>query len=196
MMAIVTGLGNRLEAQVVNGDFSAGLANWTVLQLPSGLVVGGSLTSIDIDGRPLGLTDAYYCQPGTFDNERALQQTVFLTEDITYDFGADLAEESGSNNGDGGTISVYLDSTLVTSYAFGFVPWHVKEYATLSGTYTPATTGMETLSITFTRPWEAAPDTPYDYIDNIQLTAVPEPNCWMLALAGLCLVAVKVKQNR
>ena len=196
IVAAVTGLSNHLEAQVLNGDFSAGLANWTVLQLPDGLVVGGSLTSIDIDGRPLGLTVAYYCQPGINGNERALQQTVFLTEGITYDFGANLAEESGSNNGDGGTISVYLDSTLVTSYAFGDVPWHVKEYANLSGTYTPATTGIETLSITFTRPWWPAPDTPYDYIDNIQLTAVPEPSCWVLALAGVCIVAINAKQNR
>jgi hypothetical protein len=172
IVMIVAGSGSRLGGQVVNGDFSAGLSNWTVLRLPDGLPVGGSLTSVDIDGRPLRFSHAYYCQPG-FLIGRALQQTVLLTKDVTYDFRADLAEESGSNNGDGGTLSVYLDSTLVTSYAFGYVPWHVLEYTNLVGTYTPATTGTQTLAITFTRPWEIAPDTPYDYIDNIQLTAEP-----------------------
>lgn len=191
ILATITRLSSPLEAQVMNGDFSAGLANWTVLQLPSGLVVGGSLTSVDIDGLPLRLSNAYYCQPGNNGWDRALQQGVFLTEGSTYDFRADLAMESGSNNGDGGTITIYLDSVIVASYAFGSVPWHVKEYATLSGTYTPPTTGNETLSITFTRSGEGAPDTPYDYIDNIQLIVVPEPSSLVLALAGLCVVTLR-----
>jgi len=194
-VATLAGLSSRLQGQVINGDFSAGLANWTILRIPSGQVTGGSLTSVDIDGFPLGLSNAYYCQPGAFDG-RALQQTLFLAEGTTYDFRADLAMESGSNNADGGTVSVYLNSTLVGSYAFGFAPFHVKQYATLSGTYTAPTTENETLSITFTRSYGAAPDSPFDYIDNIQLSVVPEPSCLALAVSGLCIVALRKRVPR
>jgi hypothetical protein len=168
---------NRTEAQVANGDFSAGLTNWTVLQLPDNVPVEGSLTSVDINGNPLRFANEYYCAPGNQGAARALQQTVYLTAGISYDFYADLTEISASDN-TGGRVSVYLDSTLIAStllgsYGSGNDYPNVLYYATLVGSYIPTNTGTEILSITFTRPFEAAYQTPVDYIDNIQLTAEP-----------------------
>jgi hypothetical protein len=186
---------NSVDAQILNGDFSSGVTNWTVLQEPSGTVVGGSIASIDIDGPGLlGVSDAYYCQPGIGD-QRSLQQSIFLLQGMSYNFKADLAMEPNSNNADGGTVQVFVGPTLITSFSFGTTTYGVNEYANLSATYVPALSGVQTLAINFARGYYAGGGTPLDFIDNVQLAPVPEPGVGTLTLGALVLLALVTKRT-
>jgi len=186
-----------LFAQVSNGDFSSGLGGWTVV-LPSSnqLTPDRGVESIDIDGSgSLGVSSAFYANVG-YDSLLNLEQVVSLSAGISYNFRADLAMTTPSVNADGGTISVFIGPTLLQSYSFGDTVVGVNEYARISSTYLSPVTGSSTLSIHFSRNYGAGIfSTPTDYVDNIQLTPVPEPGTFVLVFCGLSLLALIHRRN-
>jgi len=184
---------NSSIAQVYNGDFSLGLNGWTLYLPPGSNPLGPDyqVASIDIDGSgPLSVSEAFHVNVGS-DALLDLQQGVFLTAGTTYNFFANLAMTPPSDNADGGTISVFVGPTGIASYSFGSTTVGVTEYATISGTYQPAFTGAQTLSINFSRGYGIGNgwQTPSDWIDNIELTPIPEPRTSVMEIAGLCALA-------
>ena len=181
------------KAQVYNGDFSLGLNGWTTFLPPSNtLWPDVEVALFDIDGPgPLGTSPAFHVNVGS-DALLDLQQPVVLTAGVSYHFHADLAMTPPGNNADGGTIRVYVGPSLLASYSFGGTTVGVTEYASISGTYQPAVTGAETLSIDFSRDWGIGIgwQTPNDWIDNIQLTPIPEPSAVAIIAAASGLMAI------
>jgi hypothetical protein len=182
-----------LQAQVVNGDFSMSLTDWTVV-LPPGnhLTPDHGLMTLDIDGPgPFSNSTPFYAAVGN-DALLNLQQSVSLSSGVTYQFVAYLASTSTGNNADGGTVAAFLGATQVSAFSFGSVAMNVTNYGILSGIYTAQATGSQTLSINFSRSFgfggPGQNTTPTDYIDLISLTAIPEPSSLPLVIAGALLL--------
>jgi hypothetical protein len=96
-----------------------------------------------------------------------IYQTVGLsTGDLTVSM--DIAAAASSNNGDGGTVSVYFDGVLMNSHGFGSITAGVNEYATLSFNVANVTAGNHELRIQATRAY--MPTNVSQYVDNITLT--------------------------
>ncbi len=175
-----------LNAQVVNGDFSSGTNGWNIVFPPGNIYPPNyGLGQLDTDGPgPLPVSQALFAQVGSSDLLN-LEQNVNLTAGVSYLFSANLAMVPHAFNADGGTISVYIGPTLITSYSFGFVTSLTQtKYAVLSTNYVPAASGSQTLSIHFSRGYGTDADTPSDYIDNISLTPPAAPPLNIQLLAG------------
>ena len=196
--ALTASIGNSLKAQVTNGDFSAGMSGWTVILAPGNTQPPEQeVAPFDTDGPgPLGVSDAFHVGVGD-DALLDLQQSVQLTGGVTYSLQAVLAMTPPGNNADGGTVSAFIGMTLVASHSFGSTTARVNEYADLSGTYQPASTGPYTLSINFSRGYGLGRgwNTPSDWIDNVRLGAVPEPSSAAIALSGGCALAFFARRS-
>jgi len=177
LVALATVCSLNLHAQVVNGDFSAGTNGWNIVFPPSNIYPPAyGLAQLDMDGPgPLPVSQAFWVQVGDSDLLN-LQQSVNLTTGVSYNFFANLAMVPHAFNADGGTITVYIGPTMLSSYSFGYVTSLTQnEYAVLSTNYTPSVSGPQTLSINFSRGFGTDADTPSDYIDNISLQAPVAP---------------------
>jgi hypothetical protein len=183
-------------AQLLNGDFSQGLTNWTVYYPPGNIFPpANGLTTIDIDGPgPLTNSTAYYANPGD-DSLVDLQQTVTLTLGVTYHLSANLAMTTQGDNADGGTIVGVVGLTPIASYSFGAVTAGVNEYAVLSGDYLATSSGPQTFGIDFSRAYGAG-GTPNDYITNIVFDAIPEPGSGALVICGFLSMVVRTARSR
>ena len=162
-------------AGVLNGDFSLGTNNWRFVFAPGNVQIPGyGVAPMDIDGGgPLSNSPAFYASVGD-DALMNLEQDISLNAGGLYVFSANIAMTPYSYNADGGTIAVYIGGTLVTSYSFGFTTIGVNKYATLAAPFSPATTGVQTLSIHFSRGYGyGAGNTPTDYIYNISVAPPP-----------------------
>ncbi len=159
-------------AGVLNGDFSAGTNNWAIVFNPGNIQPPDyTVVPFDIDGPgPLGTSSVFRVGVGD-DALMNIEQPVYLVAGGVYRFYADLAMTTPGYNGDGGTIAVYVGPTVLASYSFGFASLGINQYTNLSTTFSPGTTGTQTLSIHFSRGYGYGPaSTPKDYIDNISLS--------------------------
>ena len=171
-VVVATVAGRPSRAGVLNGDFSAGTNNWAIVFNPGNTQPPDyTVLPFDIDGPgPLGTSSVFRVGVGD-DALMNIEQPVNLMAGGIYRFHADLAMTTPGNNGDGGTIAAYVGSTLLASYSFGSTTVGVNQYTNISTTFSPGTTGTQTLSIHFSRGYGYGPaSTPKDYIDNISLS--------------------------
>ena len=166
------------RAQVINGDFSSSTNHWRyVFPASNRLIPDYGIMQIDIDGTgPLSNSPAFYANVGE-DALLNLEQDVYLSGGVTYKLWADLASVPYGLTGDGGVVSVYVGSALIASYSFGAFYSIIPQYANLSGSYVPSTSGTQTLSIHFSRAWGfgGVGNTPTDVIDNFTLDPISVP---------------------
>jgi choice-of-anchor C domain-containing protein len=175
---------------LINGDFELNLGDvasggYTVVNAGSTMITGwtvgeqsvdlirdayGSITSvsIDLDGTP---------GPGSL--SQSFNQVLGQTYTLVWDY---FRNPPGSNLGvkfgDLGPVTYTNVSTLTS-------------YVTESLTYVAASTGLT--SVTFTSSGGSGGPT----IDNVSVTAVPEPEGIVLAIAGLGLLgAFRARRNR
>jgi hypothetical protein len=180
---------------VLNGDFSAGLDNWTLVQPPGNVVMEPEPVSFDVatNSGPLSPTgNSFYAHIGS-DWLINLQQNVSVSAGVTYSFYADIATTTPIYNLDNGTISVFIDGNNVASHSFG---GFTDTASSLSGFYAALTTGDSVLLIDFSRTYLEDSYTPTDWIDNISLTAVPEPSGLALGACGGILFLLQLKSFR
>lgn len=166
------------QGQLLNGDFSNSTNHWNIV-LPASNTqpAANGVAPLDIDGSgPLAGSPAFFANVGN-DALLHLEQSLFLSSAVSYQFAADLAMTPPGNNADGGTIQVFVDTTMIASISFGSTTVNVNKYAHLTGTYSPAASGSHTLSIQFSRIFGPGGvfSTPTDYIDNIALSPTPVP---------------------
>ena len=186
------GLAGAVRANVVtNGDFETGNASgWTIVK-------GNWMQEAGVGYVGHGLNSlCFWCRAGTgqygWDDPKVyLKQNLWLIGGTEYNFSADVAASSGSNNGDGGTVAASLSGYgPLASHSFGTIGASEWKFATLEAQFTVPATGTYELVCTASRRAGIGPgNTPADYLDNIMITIIPEPaSLSLLGLGGLGLL--------
>lgn len=198
------------RAQIIdNGDFETGdLTGWTTFMTPNGSLGPSGLpavTQFDVPGTGT-LSDAAQFQVGEVAYNQATGHTAqgggisqtFNVSAGQYIISADFAAYSIDyyENGDGGLETVSVDSTTVGSVQFGAINTGQTLRGDVQGILN-LTGGTHQITIEFTRPWlnGGYGDTPFEYVDNVAVTPVPEPSIAALGICGLALVFFRKKVN-
>lgn len=193
----MSALGSQAAPTVSNGDFESGdLGDWHVYTTANGVSGEVQVVSFDTVGGVtsnalrLDVGQANYTLD--IDEGAGIFQGFFAQTASQYVLSADIATlATPSSNADGGTFSLILDGTVVASQAFGGIMPSTTNRASLN--YTGLLeAGTHELRVQVTRKFVTSEFTPYQFIDNVSVSTVPEPvsGAMMLlglgALAGLC----------
>lgn len=183
---------------VVNGDFETGdLSGWTTYTTANGgLGIGfPSVIAFDVTGG--GASNAAKVKvgqiaftPGVSEGGGIYQLFTFGGGDISINM--DIAVQADSANGTAGLFELFVDDVLLDSFDFGSIQDDTTERASLGYSGVLAS-GDHYLRIQMTRTARVGP-TPYQYLDNIVVAAVPEPGT--LALLGLGILGMGVSRRR
>lgn len=179
-------------ANIVNGGFETGnLSGWTLFTTANGRT--GPPTVVLFDTAGGGASNAAQFLVGQLSSVSGDQQGGGIYQDFSTTggilvFSADIASENATifPNGAGGFFSMLLDGNTVASWDFGFIAVAATERSTLSYVG-PVSAGTHELRFLITRPFLAGPPpggTPYQYLDNITATSVPEPATLVLLIAS------------
>jgi len=122
-----------------------------------------------------------------------LNQTFVLGAPGVYSFFANIGSQDdadGQINGDAGTYSILIDGTTLASDDLGgFLTVNQINLGTLSGLVS-LSAGPHTLEVLITRDFTGgATASPDEYVDNISLSAVPEPGTFGLVALAIFGVA-------
>jgi hypothetical protein len=138
-------------------DFEGGsLAPWTPLN--AGPNPGPyQLVSFDVNGDGVAST-AFRIAANSGTADGITQTNVLLTTGADYSVDMDIATDdlSGGNNADGGTTVILINNTIVAHYGFGSVTIGNIYRTNLHGTFTATTSGVYTVTLTFTRAYGEA----------------------------------------
>jgi hypothetical protein len=186
------------QAKLANGDFGAGLAGWN----PAGDVVasGGTLTlstaylsdggddapfnlsgqdavGIDVLESALGVAPYTLDLAGEAAYEGSLAQQSFAVsagQTLTFDWSFNTRETLFQDH-----AFIVLDGQLITLASLGSAPLGQQ---TFSQTYTLAGTSTLSFGVADTGDYLGVSTLS---IQNVQVTAIPEPGQWALLLAGM-----------
>lgn len=203
------------RAQIIyNGDFETGsFSGWATFITPNGSLgpPGSGLPAVsqfDVAGTGT-LSDAAQFQVGEAAYNPATGHTVqgggiYQTFNVSagqYLISADFAAYNSNSqyeNGDGGLETVSVDSVTVGTVQFGAINSGQTERGGVQSMLN-LTGGTHQITIEFTRPWlnsDVDGPTPFEYVDNVEVTAVPEPSVAALGMCGLALVfSRRLKRN-
>ena len=184
------------RAGLINGDFETGdLTGWTTFNTPNGGTALSDVVLFDTAGTG---TPSYSYQmrvgevsgtigTGGVGEGAGIEQSVFLNAG-TLNISVDIATTTTSLNADGGTFELLLNGTVVDSYSFGAIDVPVERSTLNFSGIVPS--GMFVIGAVDARRGFGigSPDTPIQYIDNVDLTgtSVPEPSTVALALTRNC----------
>jgi hypothetical protein len=215
ILLLLTALVGRAEAlPLQNGDFEAGLDNWTIFTTPNGDV------GIEERTRTLRRTEnfpkilEYEVAPGKKSNAAAFrvgklneepsglegggisQQVDLVAGTWAIMLNIAVLDESGNPNGDGGLFELLFDRVVVDSHDFGDVLLNVPERAMLSFTTGLLPPGKHVVAIQMTRNHGQDLTTPVQYIDDVVMfqVAIPEPAT--ILLLGTSLMGLLVGRHR
>lgn len=174
---------------VANGSFTGTLAPW---------VMGGAYSvnpGLDaaFDTTGMGVSESFGCSAGGQVTPapyppNTIEQSIMVIQGLTYEFRADAAGSRQNaptvGNADIGTIWAEVDNVEVARFAFGSytvssLPGGEIKRAQIVGRFTPTTTGLVTLRISFERRYLANTSTPRVNIDNVSVRDVVGPTYWI-----------------
>jgi hypothetical protein len=193
-------------AILLNGDFEAGtLAGWTTFTTYNGSLGTADLPDANLfDTRGNGqaslsarfqVGETAYIGDGHTSQGGGIYQS-FNTALGSFVVSADLASQnlSGSINSSPGKFDLYLDGSLMASRnfdaLFGWIYPGQTQRSSISTTL-PFTAGTHEIRFLITRPWVTG-DTPYQYLDNVQIVPVPEPAVSTVFLIGILVLSFGV----
>jgi hypothetical protein len=201
------------QAQIVNGNFSAGLTGWTVRgdAVASVISSAGTLTlttAAKVDG------DAAFNLSGNPALDVAVLETAASVAPYAFDLVAGLPTGAATE----GTVVqqsfvAAAGQTLSFTWFFSTPETTLRDHAfvVLNGQVTTLATGtntgnaLNTFSRTFTQSgpvllsFGVVDTDDYDVVSklnirNVQITAVPEPAAWLLMLAGAGVIFQRRRQ--
>lgn len=197
---------------ILNGDFETGdLTGWTVYTTPNGALGGPEHPGVVLFDTNNDSLESFAAQfrvglivpmagaaggGGIFQNVELPSGFFAISVDIalshTLSTGPNLAA---------GTFGLLFDGILVTSHDFGSIGSGETEHSTLVANLGPVAAGPHEIRIQMTRPLlqsGGARGTPFQYVDNVRLSSIPEPFAFGLlawGLAGLAVVRHKLRKQ-
>jgi hypothetical protein len=211
LLAFATiGASTQAHAQVLNGDFGSGLANWNPL--------GDVIVTVDSPPRTVTLTTAATVGPdlaGNWSGQSAVDINALEPAAGVATYGLDLFEQPAYEGSlikqsfvvaAGQTLSfqwsfrtnetTFLDHAFVafngqvTTLATSASPGLLSQ--TFSRTFSQSGPVLMAIGVVDTGDYESVS---YLSIKNVQITAVPEPSTWLLMAAGAGLLAWRRRQT-
>ena len=190
---------------IANGGFESGFDNWSLTTAGGGsapvVVAYGQAGQYPIGAHgeaitaPVnGGTSAAYFSSDTA-SPHSLSQIVNIAANTTYTLSFDYyVPQNGYNNPNDAQLSFLIGgnaagSTLTAgSGSLSPLTWY-----TFSTTYTSGAGGDTPLSFQFTGLGSTAADFA---IDNVSMTAVPEPATWALMIGGFALAGMQLRRRK
>lgn len=200
------------NATVINGGFESGLDGWSLFTTANGTLGNPPLPQVaafDVAGNStpsssLKLSVGYATAPCSFPGiycpqpteGGGVQQSVSFLEGV-YSLHVDIAVENtplyGGLNGDGGTFSLILDGLILDQVSFGAIVANSvkRDQLSFEGSISE---GLHDFKILVTRDYAQSASLS-QYIDNVTVARVPEPNTLGLLAAG-CMAAFWAGRKR
>jgi hypothetical protein len=191
---------------LLNGNFESGNLNfWTLFATPNGGLGPGLPNVISFDTAGTGTpSDAAQFQVGEV-NFDATQQgggfyQAFTSSAGQYVLSANIAaRDVNLANSDAGTFSLSIDGISLANLSLGSINPSQTIRGTLGATVA-LSAGLHIFQFEITRGFQDAGglgNTPLEYVDNLSVTAVPEPSgLCLFGLAALLVAAVKRKMGK
>jgi hypothetical protein len=172
---------------IVNGDFESGdLSGWTTFTTANGAIGAPGVVLFDTTGTEVSkaaqLNVGLITYPPFLNEGGGIYQTVNAAG--SFSLSADIAAANvrpvgSGDNGECGFFELLLDGSVVASHDFGSCDAGATVRSTLMATGLSLSPGSHEIRIRITRPYisHPAPDdangtqTPFQYIDNVRLTA-------------------------
>jgi hypothetical protein len=193
---------------LTNGDFQSGMLNpWMPFATANGTTDGSpNLVSFNTTGDGTGPAVQFSVGEQTYTGQPAgggIDQKFTLGSDGTFNFFADIAAQNTFDlpNADAGTFSILIDGIPLASSDLGYFAFPCTGSCNqiLTGTLSGAVTldaGVHTFEVLITRDFLCCGDVD-QYVNNISLTAAPEPpTLSMASVAGLALAVLALHRRR
>ena len=209
---LLSAVGTLANAQVVNGDFESGLAPWQNYVTGNGTAGPGGihLADFDIDGdgsasktaaMSVGYATAPCAAPGilcpTPTEGAGIYQWAHFAEGPVH-FHVDLAVANtslyGGYNVDGGTFQMILGGTVLGEWSVGCIDAGSVARGSIDVNDVIGAPIDMWFMVKATRHW-ASSGSLTQYIDNVSISPVPEPETNAMLLLGLA-VMVGVMRRR
>ena len=188
------------HANLINGDFETGdFTGWTIFTFDTAGSTGSTgstaIVPFDTDGDLVTTNSARFqvgqVSPGqigggVFRAGGGILQ-IFTAQAGQLHIAVDIASSSSGNSADGGLFELLLDGVLLDSVDFGFIGVGVVERDLLMATPI-VTAGAHELRIRMVRGYGTDSSTPFQYVDNVLVSSIPEPTA--LALFGIGLLVL------
>jgi hypothetical protein len=188
------------QAQLINGDFQTGdFTGWTLFTTPQGGLGGATVVLFDTANTGSPSDSARFEAGQTSGTVTGVKYGGGIFQNMTLGAGQlnvslNIASESPGANGDGGTFELLLDGTVVASHAFSSMAPSQPQWSTLSYSGS-VTSGAHEIEVEVLRgSYLQVGETPYQYLDNVQLSgsAVPEPSTGLLLLLAGMFIGLRV----
>lgn len=210
-IALVAATPSYAAQVLVNGDFSAGLANWTSFITPNGTISPSNpnstppfsnspaeTQSFNVTG--LGASTALWLNAGqssgfgpTNPGGGGVTQTFTTAGGVATLFANIAAMTTLTSQTDaGGLFSILIDGSTVASYDFGQINGTQRSTLTYTGAIAA---GTHTIALQVLRPFGPGRNIRSQYFDNVSLDVVPEPATWGMMIVGMGIVGGTMRRR-
>ena len=197
---------------ILNGDFETGdLTGWTVFTTPNGALGGPEHPGVVLFDTNNDSFESFAAQfrvglivpMAGAAGGGGIFQSVELSSGffaIIVDIAVSHTLSTGPNLA-AGTFDLIFDGIFVASHDFGSIVSGETEHSTLVANLGPVAAGPHEIRIQMTRPLlqsAGARGTPFQYVDEVRLSSVPEPFALVLlawGLAGLAAVRHNIRKQ-
>jgi len=201
-MCVVAAHSANASSLIQNGNFSAGLSNWSTYNTSNGQS-NPTTTNFDVTGNGVGPTlrlqvgDAVFPGFGRPPEGGGVYQNIILSSLGEYAFSADIASSNiVGTNGSGGVFSLLIDGLSVASFDTGSISSSViRASLAYSGSLLA---GTHRFSVQAARPYSVS--SVHQYATNVSLQkvsagAVPEPTAWILMISGFGMIGATMRRR-